>query len=43
MDQKQTEERMAAWREIQATVKLRTKPHWVSILRTCKRDELYDR
>jgi hypothetical protein len=40
---KAQEDRMAAWREIEATVDLRTKPLQTSGGRTWKRDELYDR
>ena len=35
--------RLAAWREIEATIDLRTKPSQISAGRTWKRDELYDR
>jgi hypothetical protein len=35
--------RMAVWREIEATVDLRTKPLPVRAGRTWTRDELYDR
>jgi hypothetical protein len=40
---KAQQDRMTAWREIEATVDLRTKPLQVSAGRTWKRDELYDR
>ena len=40
---KAKEDRMEAWREIEATIDLRTKPSQISTGRTWKRDELYDR
>jgi predicted DNA-binding protein len=37
------EDRMAAWREIEATVDRRAKPSQVDTGRTWKREDLYDR
>jgi hypothetical protein len=40
---KAKEDRMAAWREIEATVDRRTKPAQIGTGRTWKREDLYDR
>jgi hypothetical protein len=40
---KEKEDRMAAWREIEATVARRTKPTQISTGRTWTREALYDR
>ncbi len=40
---REKEDRMRAWREIEATVDRRTKPVQVSTGRTWKREDLYDR
>ncbi len=40
---KEKEDRMTAWREIEATVDLRSRPLEISPGRTWKREDLYDR